>query len=301
MQHIQEMNRQHPYAAPVSLVNNQQNMSKSPIMGQQNLSNSQMQPHLLPVQSMDHSQPSPLATGVSSQVSPHLPTGLHGHSANYQTQVTNLQNNSLPQSEVELYNSAPPPPSQTAGSPMGSGLLQSEVRQYAPPVSTMGQSMASSLGSNPVLPQARYKLHSQPISSVPGQTVASPTGPGLVQSGQFNTAPPLSGQNLPGSVGMNRVPPSTISGYQQPTSYQQTGYHNQMVQKLDSCLTSYINKTMLTNFAIFISYRICITTREIYIQIHLLMLRDISRDCNLNKLDDLIRNKCRAQYEFKFY
>ncbi|XP_020285904.1 protein transport protein Sec24C [Pseudomyrmex gracilis] len=228
MQHIQEMNRQHPYAAPVSLVNNQQNMSKSPIMGQQNLSNSQMQPHLLPVQSMDHSQPNPLATGgVSSQMSPHLHTGLHGHSANYQTQMTNSQNNSLPQSEVELYNSAPPP-SQTAGSPIGSGLLQSEVRQYAPPVSTMGQSMASPLGSNPVLPQARYKLHSQPISSVPGQTVASPTGPGLVQSGQFNTAPPISGQNLPGSLGMNRVPPGTISGYQQPTGYQQTGYHNQM-------------------------------------------------------------------------
>lgn len=234
MQHIQEIGRQHPYAAPVPPMNSQQNFSRPPIIGQQNLTDSQMHSHLSPMQSVNHSQiTNPPATGApSSQVSPPLPMSSHGHgqsSAGYQTQVTNLPNTSLSHSGIGPYNSAPL--SQATASLTGSinpGLSQFESKQFAPPPSTMGQLVASPPGAS--LPQARQKQYLQTAPPILGQTITNPTGPGLPQSGQRqygSTAPPLPGQALSSPLGMNRV--SSTPNYQQPT-YQQPGYHNQMVQ-----------------------------------------------------------------------
>ncbi|XP_029659768.1 protein transport protein Sec24C isoform X1 [Formica exsecta] len=202
MQHIQEIGRQHSY-------------------GQQSVNHSQMT--------------NPPVTGApSSQVSPSLSMGSHGHgqsSADYQTQVApNPPNVSLSQSGIGLYNSALP--SQTIASMTGfanpTGLSQFEPRQFAPPLSTMGQFVASPPGTS--LPQVRQKQYLQTAPPMPGQTIANPTGLGLPQSGQRqygSTAPPLPGQTLSTSLGMNRASSATTSSYQQPT-YQQPGYHNQM-------------------------------------------------------------------------
>lgn len=178
----------------------------------------------------------PVTGAPSSQVSPSLSMGSHGHGqspADYQTQVApNPPNVSLSQSGIGLYNSALP--SQTIASVTGfanpTGLSQFEPRQFAPPLSTMGQFVASPPGTS--LPQVRQKQYLQTAPLMPGQTIANPTGLGLPQSGQRqygSTAPPLPGQTLSTSLGMNRASSATTSSYQQPT-YQQPGYHNQMVQ-----------------------------------------------------------------------
>lgn len=234
MQHIQEIGRQHPYTAPVPPINSQQNFSRPPRVGQQNLTDSQMHSHFAPMQSVNHSQiPNPPATQVapSSQVSPPLPQSPHGHgqsSAGYQTQVTNLSTTSLSHSGIGPYNSAPL--SQTAANPTSSitssGLSQYEPKQFAPPPSTMGQLVASPPGAS--LPQTRQKQYLQTAPPILGQTIANPAGPGLPQSGQRqygSIAPPLPGQTLSSPLGMTRV--SSTPNYQQPT-YQQPGYHNQM-------------------------------------------------------------------------
>lgn len=220
MQHIQEIGRQHSYAVPP--INNQQNFSRPPIGGQQPVNHSQVT--------------NSSATGVpSSQVSPSLSMGSHGHgqsSADYQTQVVNSSNANLSQAGIGMYNSAPS--LQTGTSVTGfanpTGLSQFEPRQFAPPLSTMGQFVASPPGTS--FPQVRQKQYLQTAPPMPGQTVANPAGPGLPQSGQRqygSTAPPLPGQTLSTSLGMNRASSATTSSYQQPT-YQQPGYHNQMVQ-----------------------------------------------------------------------
>ncbi|XP_029173568.1 protein transport protein Sec24C [Nylanderia fulva] len=233
MQHIQEIGRQHPYAAPVSPMNSQQNFSRPTIVGQQTLTDSQMHPHLSPMQPVNHSQiTNPPATGApNSQMSPPLPMGPHGQgqsSAGYQTQMTNLPNTSLSQSGIGPYNSAPPSQAATnlTGSINPSGLPQFESKQFAPPPSTMGQHVASPPSAS--LSQARQKQYLQTAPPILGQTTANPAGPGLPQSGQrqyVSTAPPLPGQTLSSPLGMNRV--SSTPSYQQPT-YQQPGYHNQM-------------------------------------------------------------------------
>ncbi|XP_011176356.1 protein transport protein Sec24C [Solenopsis invicta] len=227
MQHIQEVGRQHPYAAPVPPINNQQNFLKPPIAGEQNLSNSQMHSHLLSAPPADHSQiMSPPMMGASgSQISSCLPTGPHGHgqtSAGYQTHGTNLPNANLLQPGMTPYNPTPPLSSQVVASPTNPDSLQ-----FAPPLSTTGQSTTSPSG--PGFPQARQKqyLQNAPMPPMPGQTVA---GPSLLQPGQRqygSTMPPLSGQTLSSPLGMNRASPSVTPGYQQP-AYQQPGYHNQM-------------------------------------------------------------------------
>ncbi|KAL6439949.1 hypothetical protein ACFW04_002958 [Cataglyphis niger] len=129
-----------------------------------------------------------------------------------------------------MYNSAPS--SQTGTSVTGfanpTGLAQFEPRQFAPPLSTTGQFVASPPGTS--FPQVRQKQYLQTAPPMPGQTIANPAGPGLSQSGQKqygSTAPPLPGQTLSTSLGMNRASSATTSSYQQPT-YQQPGYHNQM-------------------------------------------------------------------------
>lgn len=218
MQHIQEIGRQHSYAAPP--INNQQNFSRPPIGGQQ---------------SVNHSQVTNFPGAPSSQVSPSLSMGSHGHgqsSAEYPTQVVNSANANLAQSGIGMYNSAPS--SQTGASVTGfanpTGLAQFEPRQFAPPLSTTGQFVASPPGTS--FPQVRQKQYLQTAPPMSGQTVASPAGPGLLQSGQRqygSTAPPLPGQTLSTFLGMNRASSATTSSYQQPT-YQQPGYHNQMVQ-----------------------------------------------------------------------
>jgi len=231
MQHVQEIGRQHPYVAPASSMNNQQNFSRPSIVDQQNLPGSHS--HLLPTQSLDHSHAaSPPMTNISgSQMPPYLPAGPYGHgqsSAGYQSQVTNLPNTSLPQSGIGSYNSAPPLPSQAIMSPTGPGLSQFESRQFAPPLSTMVQSTVNPSGPN--FSQARQKPYPQTVPPLPNQTITSPTGPGLSQPGQrqYSSAPPLPGQNLSSPLGMNRAAPGVSPGYQQPV-YQQPGYHNQMV------------------------------------------------------------------------
>lgn len=241
MQHIQEIGRQHPYAASVSPMNNQQNFSRPPIVGQQNLMDSQMhsapQSLLSPVQSVNHSQitnPSTISA-PSSQLSSPLPMSPHGHgqsSADYQTQMANPPNTSLSQSGIGLYNSVPPTQAVTnlTSSTNPTGLSQFESRQFAPPLSTMGQLVANPPGTS--LPQVRQKQYLHTAPPILGQTVTNPAGPGVPQSGQrqySSTAPPLPGQILSGPLTMNRVSSNTTSNYQQPT-YQQPGYHNQMVQ-----------------------------------------------------------------------
>ncbi|KMQ92236.1 protein transport protein sec24c-like protein [Lasius niger] len=235
MQHIQEIGRQHPYAAPVPPMNSQQNFSRPPIVGQQNLTDSQMHSHFAPMQSVNHSQiTNPPATGASnSQVSPPLPMSPHGHgqsSAGYQTQVVNPPNTSLSQSGIGPYNSAPPSQAvaSMAGSANPSGLSQFEPKQFAPPPSTMGQLVANPPGAS--LPQARQKQYLQTAPPMLGQTIANPAGSGLPQSAQRqygSTVPPLPGQTLSSPLGMNRALSGTTPSYQQPT-YQQPGYHNQM-------------------------------------------------------------------------
>lgn len=237
MQHIQEIGRQHSYTAPAPPMNSQQNFSRPPIVGQQNLTDSQMhspQSLLSPIQSVNHSQiTNPSTTGaLSSQLSSPLPMGPHGHgqsSADYQTQIANPPNTSLSQSGIGLYNSVPP--SQAAASLTSStnptGLSQFESRQFAHPLSTMGQ-LASPPGTS--LPQVRQKQYLQTAPPI-GQTVTNPAGIGVPQSGQrqySSTAPPLPGQTLSSPSTMNRALSSTTLSYQQPT-YQQPGYHNQMV------------------------------------------------------------------------
>nr|XP_012217472.1 PREDICTED: protein transport protein Sec24C [Linepithema humile] len=230
MQHIQEIGRQHPYATPVPPMNNQQNFSRPSIVDQQNLPGPH--PHLLPTQSIDHSHAtSPPMTDIpGSQMPPYLSAGPHGHgqsSVGYQSQVTNLPNTSLPQSGIGSYNSAPPLPSQAVASPPGPGLSQFESRQFAPPLSTMVQSIVNPSGPN--FSQARQKPYPQTVPPMPGQTITSPTGPGLSQPGQrqYSSGPPLPGQNLSSPLGMNRAAPGVTPSYQQPV-YQQSGYHNQM-------------------------------------------------------------------------
>ncbi|XP_050445798.1 protein transport protein Sec24C [Cataglyphis hispanica] len=216
MQHIQEIGRQHSYAVPP--INNQQNFSRPPIGGQQ---------------SVNHSQVTNFPGAPSSQVSPSLSMGSHGHgqtSAEYSTQVVNSANANLSQSGIGMYNSVPS--LQTGTSVTGfanpTGLAQFEPRQFAPPLSTTGQFVASPPGTS--FPQVRQKQYLQTAPPMSGQTVANPAGPGLSQSGQKqygSTAPPLPGQTLSTSLGMNRASSATTSSYQQPT-YQQPGYHNQM-------------------------------------------------------------------------
>ncbi|KAL6439948.1 hypothetical protein ACFW04_002958 [Cataglyphis niger] len=216
MQHIQEIGRQHSYAVPP--INNQQNFSRPPIGGQQ---------------SVNHTQITNFPGAPSSQVSPSLSMASHGHgqpSAEYPTQVVNSTNANLSQSGIGMYNSAPS--SQTGTSVTGfanpTGLAQFEPRQFAPPLSTTGQFVASPPGTS--FPQVRQKQYLQTAPPMPGQTIANPAGPGLSQSGQKqygSTAPPLPGQTLSTSLGMNRASSATTSSYQQPT-YQQPGYHNQM-------------------------------------------------------------------------
>ncbi|RLU19062.1 hypothetical protein DMN91_009420 [Ooceraea biroi] len=234
MQHIQEIGRQHPYAAPVPQpMNTQQSFSRPPVMGQQNLPGTQMHSPLLPNQTMDHSQiTSPLVSqGVpASQMSPRLPIDPHGQShgqptAGYQTQVINPPSTSLPQSGVGHYNSAPPLPSQTIASP---GLPQYEPRQYPPPpLTTTGQPIASLPG--PSLAQVRQK-YLQTAPPMPGQTMPNAAGPNLPQAGQrqYGSAPPLPGQPLSSPSGLNRGPAGLPPNYQQPTYQQQPGYPNQM-------------------------------------------------------------------------
>jgi len=244
MQHIQEIGRQHPYVAPVPQpVNPQQNFSRPSVMGQQNLPGTQMHSHLLPTQTIDHSQitnPPVPPTVPTSQISPRLPIDVHGQSQGqltpgYQTQVNNPPSTNLSQSGVGHYNSAPPLPSQTIANP---GLQQYEPRQYAPPpLSTTGQPVASLPG--PSLAQVRQK-YIQNAPPMPGQTIANATGPNLPQSGQrqYGTvAPPLPGQTLPNPLAMNRGPVGVAPNYQQQTYQQQQqpqpqpqpGYPNQMV------------------------------------------------------------------------
>lgn len=228
MQHIQEVGRQHPYAASVPPINNQQSFLKPPIVGEQNLSNSQMHSHLLS-QPVDHSQMNPSVTGVSgSQISPRLPTGSHGQtSVDYHG--TNIPNASLPQSGMASYNPIPPLPSQVVAAQ--TDLDSSQFTSF----STTVQSIASS--PRPIFLQSRQNQHFQTIPPKPGQTMTNPIGPGLAQPGQRqygSTMPPLPGQTLSSPLGMNRVSPGVTSGYQQPVyqqpAYQQPGYHNQMVQ-----------------------------------------------------------------------
>lgn len=227
MQHIQEVGRQHPYAASVPPINNEQNFLKPPMVGEQNLSNSQMHSHLLSTQPVDHSQTMNLpVTGVSgSQISPRLPTGPHGHgqtSVGYQTHGTNIPNASLLQSGIASYNPIPSLPSQVVAT-----LTDPDSSQFTS-FSPMGQSIASPSGPS----FSRQKQYLQTIPQMPGQTIANPIGPGLAQPGQRqygSTMPPLPGQTLSSPLGMNRVSPGVTSGYQQP-AYQQSGYHNQMVQ-----------------------------------------------------------------------
>lgn len=239
MQHIQEISRQHSYAAPAPPMNSQQNFSRPPIIGQQNLTDSQIhspQSLLSPVQSMNHSQiTNPPTTGVlSSQLSSPLPMGPHGHgqsSTDYQTQMANPPNTSLSQSGIGLYNSMPPLQAVSLTSSINpTGLSQFESRQLAHPqfaLSTMGQ-LANPPGTS--LPQVRQKQYLQTGPPILGQTVTNPVGVGVLQSGQrqySSTVPPLPGQTLSSPSTMNRTSSSTTS-YQQPT-YQQPGYHNQMV------------------------------------------------------------------------
>lgn len=240
MQHIQEIGRQHPYAAPVPPMNSQQNFSRPPIVGQQNMTDSQMhsppQSLLSPMQSMNHSQiANPPTTGApSSQLSSPLSMGPHGHgqsSTDYQTQMANPPPNaSLSQSGIGLYNSVPPSQAvmSLTSSTNPTGLSQFESRQFAPPLSTMGQLVANPPGTS--LSQVRQKQYLQTAPPILGQTVTNPAGPGAPQSGQrqySSTAPPLPGQTLSGPLTMNRASSNTTSSYQQPT-YQQPGYHNQM-------------------------------------------------------------------------
>ncbi|KAG5326139.1 SC24C protein, partial [Acromyrmex heyeri] len=231
MQHIPEVGRQHPYAASVPPINNQQNFLKQPIVGEQNLSNSQMHSPLLSTSPGDRSQiMSPPVTGIpGSQIPSRLPTGPplgHGQvSMGYQTHGTNLPNASLHQSGIAPYNSAPPLPPQVVAPPTDPA---SDSSQFAPSLSTMGHSTASPPGSN--YSQIRQKQYLPTMPPMPGQTTANPVGPGLIQPGQrqygSTTMPPLPGQNLSSPLGMNRASPGITSGFQ-PT-YQQPGYPNQM-------------------------------------------------------------------------
>ncbi|KYM85053.1 Protein transport protein Sec24C, partial [Atta colombica] len=232
MQHIPEIGRQHPYAASVPPINNQQNFLKQPIVGEQNLSNSQMHSPLLSTPpGGDRSQiMSPPVTGIpGSQISSRLPTGPplgHGQaSMGYQAHGTNLPNASLHQSGIAPYNSAPPLPPQIVAPPTDP---VSDSSQFAPSLSTMGHSIASPPGSN--YSQVRQKQYLPTMPPMPGQTTANAVGSGLIQPGQrqygSTTMPPLPGQNLSSPLGMNRASPGITSGFQ-PT-YQQPGYPNQM-------------------------------------------------------------------------
>lgn len=235
MQHIQEVGRPHPYAAPVPPINSQQNFLKPPIVGEQNLSNSQMNSHLLSTPPMDHSSiMNPPTTGIPGSQIPRLPTGPHGHgqpSVGYQAHGINLPNTNLLQSGMPPYNPVPPLPSQGVASP-----TNPDSSQFAPPLSTTGQSIANPPGAG--FPQARQKQYLPPM---PGQTITSPVG--LAQPGQRqygSTMPPLPGQALSSPLGMNRTSPGVTSGYQQP-AYQQPGYHNQMVQLYIQIIFYFVN------------------------------------------------------------
>lgn len=234
MQHIPEVGRQHPYAASVPPINNQQSFLRPPIAGEQNLPNSQMHSHLLSSPpTVDHSQiMNPSVPGIpGSQIPPRLPTGLHGHGQpplGYQAHGTNVLNANLLQTGIApQHNSAPPLSSQVGAVP-----TDPDLSHFAPPLSTTGQSIASPPG--PGFPQARQKQYLPTMPPMPSQTIASPVGPGLMQPGQRqygSTMPPLPGQTLTSPLGMNRTSPGIAStGYQQSAYQQQPGYHNQMVQ-----------------------------------------------------------------------
>lgn len=229
MQHLQEIGTQHSYALPsMPPVSSQQSFSKPPIVGQQNLSGSQMQPHLLPMQSVDHAQiTNPAVTGApgSHMSPPHLLAGLHGQSSvSYQTQMTNSSSTSLPQSGVGSYNCAPPLPTQAVTSPTSPGLLQLESRQYVPPHSTTGQYVPThsttgqhvpphSTTGQYVPPHSTTGQYVPPYSttgqhvpshSTMGQPITSPPGSGFPQIRQkqyLQTAPPMSGQTIASPAG----------------------------------------------------------------------------------------------------
>ncbi|XP_070518419.1 protein transport protein Sec24C isoform X2 [Cardiocondyla obscurior] len=220
MQHIQEVGRQHSYAAPVPPINNQQNFLKPPIMGEQNLSNSQVHSH--PTPPVDHTQIMNSPTGIpGSQMPSHLPPGPQGHGptpVSHQAPGTNFRNANLHQPGVPLYNPVPPLPSQVVANP-----TDPDPSQFAP-FPTTGQSV-----KNP--PETGYfqGRQKQYLPPMPNQTVTSPVGPGLSQPSQRHygsTMPPMPGQALSSPLGMSRASPGVTSGYQ-PT-YQQPGYHNQM-------------------------------------------------------------------------
>ncbi|KYQ47183.1 Protein transport protein Sec24C [Trachymyrmex zeteki] len=216
MQHIPEVGRQHPYAASVPPINNQQNFLKQPIVGEQNLLNSQMHsPLSLSTPPGDRSQiMSPPVTGVPGpQIPSRLSTGPplgHGQaSMGYQAYGTNFPNTSLYQSGTAPYNSAPPLPPplppQAVAPPTDSA---SDSSQFAPSFSTTGHSITSPPGSN--YSQARQKQYLPTMPPMPSQTTANPVGSGLMQSGQRqygSTMPPLPGQNLSSPLGMNRASP----------------------------------------------------------------------------------------------
>lgn len=230
MQHLQEIGTQQ-YAAPVPPMNNQQSFSRPPLVGQQNLPGPQMHPHLMPAQSMAHSQISSPPVAPVSHMSPRLPVGPQPHGQppiGYHTQVTSSSSTMLPQSGVGPYNSAPPLPAQTVASP--TGLSQYESRQFAPPLSTAGQQPITTPPGHG-FPQARPPQYVQNAPPMPSQTMTNSGPPGLVQPGQrqYSSAPPLPGQALSSPLGMNRMSPGNTPDYQQQPGYQQPGYHNQMV------------------------------------------------------------------------
>lgn len=236
MQHLQEIGTQQ-YAAPVPSMNNQQNFSRPPIMGQQNLPNSQVHPHLLPTQAMANLQISSPPVAPGSHMPPRLPVGPPPHGqppVGYHTQVTSSSSTMLPQSGAGPYNSAPPLPAQTVASPTGPGLSQYESRQFAPSLSTAGQQPITTPPGHS-FPQARppqYVQNAPPMSGGQTMTNSGPPGPGLTQSGQrqYGSVPPLPGQTLSSPMGMNRMSsPGSTPDYQQLSGYQQPGYHNQMV------------------------------------------------------------------------
>ncbi|XP_077280362.1 COPII coat complex component secretory 24CD [Temnothorax americanus] len=233
MQHIPDIGRQHPYAAPVPPINNQQNFIKPPIVGEQNLSNSQMHSNLMSAPPpVEHPQVmGPPTTGVpGSQIPSRLPTGFHRHGqapVGYQTQGTNLPNANLLQSGMPPYNPVPPLPAQVQGRP-----TDQDLSQFAPPLSTTGQTIAS-----PPATGYSQALQKQYLPPMQGQTITSPVGPGPgpgpglgpqpAQRQYGSTMPPLPGQALSSPLGVNRTSPGIPSNYQQPT-FQQPGYHNQM-------------------------------------------------------------------------
>ncbi|XP_014484007.1 PREDICTED: protein transport protein Sec24C isoform X2 [Dinoponera quadriceps] len=234
MQHLQEIGTQQ-YAAPVPPMNSQQNFSRPPIVGQQNLAGSQMHSHLLPTQAMAHSQITSPPVAPGSHMSPRLPVGPPPHGqppVGYHTQVTSSSNTILPPSGAGPYNSAPPLPAQTVPSPTGPGYSQYDPRQFAPPLSTAGGQQPITTPPGLGFPQARPTQYVQNAPPMPGQamTNSGPGGPGMAQPGQrqYSSAPPLPGQALSSPLGMNRMSPGNTPDYQQQPGYQQPGYHNQM-------------------------------------------------------------------------